>query len=142
MMNNDSPLMNMLTQSMRYNAQRQGVLAHNIANADTPAYRAMDLNKPDFENMAMGAASGKSAEFRAAGELRMTNSKHLGGTLAGASGFRAQEIRDAHEITPVGNNVVLEQEMAKVSDTGAQYSISSSLMKKFTTLYRGAIGQR
>jgi len=142
MMNNDSPLMNMLTQSMRYNAQRQSVLAHNIANADTPSYRAMDLNKPDFETMAMGAASGKSGEFRAAGELRMTNNKHMGGTLAGASGFRAQEIRDAQEITPVGNNVVLEQEMAKVSDTGAQYSISSSLMKKFTTMYRGAIGQR
>lgn len=142
MMNNDSPLMNMLTQNMRYNAQRQGVLAHNIANADTPDYRAVDLKKPDFEAMASGAASGKKAEFRAAGELRMTNPKHLGGTLAGASGFKAQEIRDAQEITPVGNNVVLEEEMAKISDTGAQYSISSSLTKKFTTMYRAALGNR
>lgn len=142
MMNNDSPLMNMLTQDMRYNSQRQGVLAHNIANADTPSYRAMDLKKPDFEAMAHGAASGKSAEFRAAGEMRMTNPKHMGGTLAGASGFKAQEIRDALEVTPVGNNVVLEQEMAKISDTGAQFQISNSLMKKFTTMYRSAIGQR
>lgn len=141
MISNDSPLMNMLTQQMRYMSQRQGVLAHNIANADTPAYRAQDLKGPDFESMAKGSASG-DVQFRAASQLRQTSPKHMGGTLAGASGFRAQEIRDAMEITPVGNNVVLEEEMAKISDTGAQFQISNSLMKKFTTMYRSALGNR
>lgn len=141
MISNDSPLMNMLSQQMRFMSQRQGVLAHNIANADTPAYRAQDLKGLDFESMAKGAATG-DVQFRAAGQLRQTSTKHMGGTLAGASGFRAQEIRDAMEITPVGNNVVLEEEMAKVSDTGAKFQISNSLMKKFTTMYRSALGNR
>lgn len=140
MMNNNSPLMNMLGTSMRYTAQRQGVLAHNIANADTPNYRTQDLSTPDFDSMVKGGNN--EPQFRAAGQMRLTNSKHMMGTVGGASGFRAQEIRDAQEITPVGNNVVLEEEMAKVSQTGSQNAISNSLMKKFTSMYRNALGQR
>lgn len=140
MMNNNTPLMQMLSTNMRYTTQRQGVLAHNIANADTPQYRTQDLKSPDFDSMVSG--SSKGPEFRAAGQMRLTNNKHMMGTVAGASGFRAQEIRDAQEITPVKNNVVLEEEMAKISDTGAQFQISNSLMKKFTTMYRSALGQR
>ena len=140
MMSNDSPLMSMLSTNMRYMTQRQTVLAHNISNADTPNYRTQDLKAPDFGAMVKGA--GKEPEFRAAGQMRLTNPKHMMGTVAGASGFRAQEIRDAQEVTPVGNNVVLEEEMAKISDTGAQYQISNSLVKKFTAMYRGALGQR
>lgn len=140
MMNNNSPLMQMLGTNMRYNTQRQTVLANNIANADTPAYRTQDLKSPDFDSMVSGSTRGP--EFRAAGQMRLTNPKHMLGTVGSASGFRAQEIRDAQEITPVKNNVVLEEEMAKVSDTGAQYQISNSLMKKFTTMYRSALGQR
>lgn len=140
MMSNNSPLMSMLSTNMRYMSQRQGVLAHNIANADTPAYRSQDLESPDFDSMVSGNTKGP--QFRAAGQMRLTNSKHMMGTVAGASGFRAQEIRDAQEITPVGNNVVLEEEMAKVSQTGSQYQISNSLVKKFTGMYRSALGQR
>ncbi len=140
MMNNNSPLMQMLGTNMRYMTQRQGILAHNIANADTPNYRTQDLKSPDFNTMVSGNSS--EPQFRAAGQMRLTNNKHMMGTASGASAFRAQEIRDAQEITPVGNNVVMEEEMAKVSDTGAQYQISNSLMKKFTSMYRNALGNR
>lgn len=140
MMTNDSPLMQMLGTNMRYTAQRQAVLAHNISNADTPSYRSQDLKAPDFNAMVSG--SDRSPQFRNAGQLTMTNPKHMNGSIGGASSFRAQEIRDAQELTPVKNNVVLEEEMAKVSDNGAQNAISNSLMKKFTAMYRGALGQR
>lgn len=140
MLDNNSPLMKMLGTNMRYMTQRQSVLAHNIANADTPQYRTQDLKSPDFDAMVKGG--GSEPQFRAAGQMRLTNPKHMLGTIGGNSAFRTQAIRDAQEVTPVGNNVVLEEEMAKVSQTGAQYQISSSLMKKFTSMYRSALGER
>ena len=124
--------MNMLSTQMRYLTQRQGVLSQNIANIDTPNYKAQDLKKLDFANMA-------SAESNRL-EMRATSGKHLTGT-GGRGTFGSQDVRSTFEITPVGNNVGLEEEMAKISRTGADYQVASSMYKKFTTMYRAALGK-
>lgn len=131
-MSGDTPLMNMLSGQMRYLTQRQGVLAQNIAQIDTPGYRTQDLAKPDFNAMA-GASSGRLA-------MTTTSPKHLGAAAGGA--ISAQEVRETFETTPTGNNVGLEDEMAKISQTGADYQMASSMFKKFTQLYRSALGNR
>lgn len=130
-----SPLMQMLETSMRYNAQRQATLAQNIANVDTPNYKAQDLKKPDFNAMVSGHMGGGMS-------MTQTSSKHISGTLGGASAFAAMADDNTSEISPTGNNVGLEDQMAKVSDTGAQFSIASSLLKKFESMYRIALGNR
>ncbi|AIZ33496.1 flagellar basal body rod protein FlgB [Pseudomonas sp. K1(2024)] len=52
-------------------AQRAEVLANNIANADTPGYKARDL---DFASVLAGE-SGKRTEERVS--LQRTNSRHI-----------------------------------------------------------------
>lgn len=129
------PILNtMLKQHMKYQTDRQEVLASNIANIDTPYYQAKDLKKLDFSKMA-DTASKKL-------EMRITSPKHLSGTLAGGSSFETLNDRNTFETTPTQNNVVLEDQMGKVSDTGAQFQLSSNLMRKFTQLYRTAAGNR
>lgn len=130
----DSTLMQMLTGQMRYMSSRQSVLAQNIANVDTPQYQAQDLKKLDFANLA-------AAESHRL-DLRATSAKHMHGTIDPGTAFAAQKDRDTFEITPVGNNVVLEEQMANISDTGAQFQIANSLFKKFHTMYRAALGNR
>lgn len=123
----------MMKGHMKYMANRQKVLAQNIANIDTPGYKARELKKLDFEKLATSANSQL--------EMRTTSPTHLNGTLAGSSmAFRSEKDRNTFETTPTENNVVLEDQMGKVSDTGAQYQLSSSLMRKFTGLYRKAAG--
>jgi flagellar basal-body rod protein FlgB len=123
----------MLKGHMKYMTSRQRVLAHNIANIDTPGYKARDLKKLDFGDMANRSISKL--------ELRTTSQKHLEGTLAGANTpFRADKDRETFESSPTQNNVVLEDQMGKISDTGAQYSFSSSMLRKYTQLYRKATG--
>ena len=39
------------TMKMGWLSERQGVLAQNIANADTPDYRAKDLKSPSFSKL-------------------------------------------------------------------------------------------
>lgn len=123
----------MLKGHMKYMTGRQKVLAQNIANIDTPGFKARDLKKLDFGEMANRSISKL--------ELRTTSPQHLNGTLAGANTpFRSDKDRETFESSPTENNVVLEDQMSKISDTGAQYSFSSSMLRKYTQLYRKAAG--
>lgn len=132
MINNDSTLMKMLGSQMRYLSQRQGVLAQNISNVDTPGYNARDIKKPDFSTMAEQAAGNL--------QMRATSPKHLHGTAGKPGAYRDEQDRKTFEISPTGNNVVLDEQMAKISETGSQFQISQSLYKKFTGMYRLALG--
>ncbi|MDX2095812.1 MAG: flagellar basal body protein [Alphaproteobacteria bacterium] len=135
-MNTTKPDINsMLALHMKYMTQRQGVLAQNIANIDTPNYKANDLKKPDFSKM-IAAPSPHLG-------MTATAPQHMNGTLAGnGSGFASVKDRETFEISPTKNNVVLEDQMGKISDTAAQFQLSSSMMRKFTQLYRTAVGTR
>lgn len=130
----------MLKGHMGYMTKRQQVIAQNIANIDTPRYRARDLAKLDFKNLAAAEAAG-SAHI----SLRTTSPRHLNGTLVDNGGngvFKTVKDRNTFEISPDQNNVVLEDQMAKVSDTSAQFQLSSTMLRKFTQLYRSAAGNR
>ena len=48
---NQLPLFGLLRDNMQWLGQRQAVLAENVANADTPGYRARDLVPQDFGEM-------------------------------------------------------------------------------------------
>lgn len=132
-MDTKAPTLNtMLKSHMKYMTQRQKVLAQNVANIDTPGYKARDMKKIDFADL----ATAQSSRI----EMRTTSPKHLDGTLGKGGAFATQKDRDTFEVSPTQNNVVLEDQMGKISDTGSQYQLSSSMMRKFTQLYRKAAG--
>lgn len=56
----DLPILSALKTRMNYHAQRQVVLAQNVANAETPGYGARDLEKPDFRRLLAQPAAGVS----------------------------------------------------------------------------------
>lgn len=58
MLNRLDEMLNFHAQALRVRDQRQQVLASNIANADTPHYKARDL---DFKAALQGALSGSPA---------------------------------------------------------------------------------
>lgn len=127
------PVLNtMMKRHMKYMTERQHVLAQNIANIDTPGYQARDLKKLDFGAMATSMSNKL--------EMRVTSPKHLSGTNAAKTTFRSDKDKNTFETTPTQRNVVLEDQMAKVSDTGAEYNLSSNMMHKYTQLYRKASG--
>ncbi len=127
-------LMQMLSGSMRYASARQKVIADNIAHLDTPKYKAHDLKPLDFADMVAGESH--------TGRLATTSPKHFTGGMGGDGIFKAEIERKPYEVTPTGNSVVLEDQMAKVSKIGAEYEIATSLYKKFTQLYRAALGAK
>jgi flagellar basal-body rod protein FlgB len=143
----DLPLLAALKVKMKWHQGRQQVLAENIANADTPDYRARDLVAPDFKSLLNRATAVSAGSVSTAGVApARTNSAHLGiGGLSGAaSGPGATDVKkvDSWEKTPEGNAVVLEEQMLKVAENQMDYQLATTLYARGLGLLRTAIGRR
>jgi flagellar basal-body rod protein FlgB len=128
----DIPLVGMLKARMSWHEDRQNVLAQNVANADTPNYRARDLKEPEFGKMAEGVARGV--------QMAATNPLHIGGAspAAGSEPERAK----TYEITPEGNAVVLEEEVMRVSQNVMDYQMVSQLYSRGLGMLKTAMSRR
>lgn len=104
-------------------AQRQGMIASNIANADTPGYAARDLNFKDAMAAATGGASPRLSTSNSDGGS-VTHRKHipLTGTGLGSLGGGAN-LAYVVQTQPSldGNSVDLDQERANAVDNAVRY---------------------
>ncbi len=119
---------------MNYLSTRQGVLAQNIANADTPEYRPRDLTEVDF-----GAVL---ADVTGSNKIRMekTTQGHIlpGGDLDSS---RNRKSRMTYEVAPADNAVIIEEQMVKATQTTMDYNLMTNLMRKNVGLIQTALGQ-
>jgi len=133
------PLLNLVKMKLNYHSQRQSLLAQNIANADTPDYKAQDVAMPDFKKlladskaMPMRGASGGSSVMR-------THPSHMAGST-GQQALRIIDRKTTDELNPNGNNVSVEEEMAKVSENQGEYLKMLNLYSKTVAMFKTAIG--
>lgn len=125
-------LISMMQVKLAYDAERQKLLAQNIANIDTPGYRAKDLKPLDFGNVLSAQMSQTP--------LSVTSPLHMNGSRAASSQFRAEHSKNTFERTPTGGTVVLEEQMMKVAQNATDYQMTTSLYKKVSNLFRQALG--
>jgi flagellar basal-body rod protein FlgB len=104
---------------------RQMVVAQNLANADTPGYRAMAM--PAFADA-----------VRSGGALRATRPGHLGGSDTGA---RAQAAAAAAEASPNGNTVSVEMEMLAAVEAQREHSRALAIWRHGMTVIRTSLGR-
>ena len=109
-------------------AARQRAIATNVANADTPGYRARDL--PDFAS--------QMRSVPAVG-LRTTRADHL--TAASWGGGDARAVDAGGEASPNGNTVTLEGEMLRAAEAKRQFDLSLSIYQSGMGLMRTALGR-
>ena len=104
-------------QALNLRAYRQEVLAANIANADTPNYKARDI---DFNGALANAVSHRTTM---AGKLAMaaTTAGHLTGSDSGAPGNAALLYRTTLQMSADGNTVDMDVERAKFADNAMHY---------------------
>ena len=94
-------------------AQRAEVLSNNIANADTPGYKAQDL---DFSAALRQAQSGQSFGLARTNELHMRSDVNMSGALK----YRTPNQADTGD----GNTVDIQQERSNFLENGLQYQAS------------------
>ena len=122
------PLLGLIKGKMGYVNDRQRLIAQNVANADTPGYAPVDL-KPFNIQQAQGPTTASSI-----GTMR-TNTAHLAGKTTTKTKWRPEEKPDS-EVRLDGNQVVLEEQMMKMTEARMEYDAAIGLYQKSLGLLR------
>lgn len=113
--------MQLVQRTLDLRQARQRVIASNIANEETPGYRATELN---FQDSLQAAQRGSGLVT-----LAVTQGRHIG-----PRGDSFQQVTGKLGAVPTGdlpldaNSVNIELEMAKMSDNAMQYNSAASIM--------------
>ena len=134
MSNSLPPLLHGLAAAMQHLTQRQRVLAGNIANVDTPGFKALELDQPDFSTI-LAASSGGIAKPR---DTLTSAMQKLGVTPASPT---TRPDLDVSEVKPDGNNVTIEDQLLKLSNLQSDYSKLTNIYRKNMQLMKIAVGR-
>jgi len=118
---------------MEWLGQRHRVIAHNVANADTPDFNARDLKPLDFKTALAQVEP-----------VRLSNPQGIHLTGSNAQRNRESEVPKTalYEVMPDGNGVDLEQQMIKMQQTRADYNLMANLYQKHLGMMKTAITGR
>jgi len=103
------------SRALAYRSQRMEILAKNIANADTPHYKAQDL---DFHQLMKDAQGG---------DLQMTKPGHT--AESPEAGLNGLKYRVPYNTSFDGNTVELPVEQAKYGQYAADYQTTLSILE-------------
>ena len=105
-------------QALELRSARAELLANNLANADTPNFKAKDF---DFQNALASAMQGESTG------LSMTNTRHLQ-TADSARGFQVQYRTPLQPDTGDGNTVDADHEQTLFAQNALEYQMSLTFL--------------
>lgn len=128
------PLFAALTEKMKWHQTRQGLLAENVANAETPGYRGHDLRAFEFEQHMRDLSVTRI-------ETAATHAGHFSVSGTDADGFGPRRM-NSFQITPEGNGVTLEDEMMKVTANQIDYQAVTTIYTRSLKLIRTALGKQ
>ena len=112
----DLYILKLASQQTRWLSAREALTASNIANANTPGFRARDI-QPFADTISVMNIS-----------MALTDKAHLapdGGNSWNARPFEMKE----REPSLSGNSVDLEHELAKIGDIGRAYSLNTNIKR-------------
>lgn len=112
-------LFGLISQHNDWLATRQTVVASNIANANTPGYKALDLEP--FE------AAMLSAQLR----MQATQPGHLAPEPLSAAAAKEAEDEDGWDVFHSGTSVSVEQELMKGGEVSRAYSLNTNITRAF-----------
>jgi flagellar basal-body rod protein FlgB len=125
--------------ALRVRNERQELLASNIANADTPQYKARDIDFKAAMQAALQPSSSTGAETRG---LQKTDSGHMQGQPSqGYAGPGDPLFRSVTQASVDGNTVDMDAERNAYVDNGIRYEASLTMItgqiKKMLTAING-----
>ena len=117
--------------ALNLRAYRQQVIASNIANADTPNFKARDL---DFKQALKGARGGEPANL----PLAATSGRHLPG-VAASPVESSLKFRKEEQGAVDGNTVNMDVERSAFAENSVQYQASVTFINGLLSSMQRAI---
>ena len=138
----DLSILNGIRQNMAHLANRQRVISENLANSETPGYRAREVDAPDFSSMLnnVGAASGGTPGVATPGVAITDAMRALGATQPISSPLIYD--KDVSETKPDGNNVTIEDQLLKMGQIQADFAAMTNIYRKQMGMLQSALGKR
>jgi flagellar basal-body rod protein FlgB len=127
------PLFQAVKKRLNWLGQRQEVLSQNVANADTPGYRARDLKAYDFREIVRRETQQIN--------MTVTDPNQMPGQRKRLRDFTEAQTKIPYETRPDGNSVVLEEQMVKINEAGLKHHLTTELYRKHLALFRLALGR-
>ena len=132
-----------LALTLRFAGERQRLIAHNVANLETPNFRPSDVSPRAFQSVLQDAVrERRRATGGGHGDLRWRGTRELIPTQGGA-GVRLEPR------TPTGNilfhdrnNRDLERTMQSMVENAGAYRVASELLRSRMDLLGSAIRER
>ncbi len=112
-------LFDLASQHNHWLSTRQTLMAGNIANVNTPGYRALDLQP--FEAVLQATRL----------ELAVTETGHMKPGRAEGSSSSEVEGEDSWEVYHSGASVSVEQELLKAGEISRSYTLNTNMLKAF-----------
>jgi len=109
--------------------QRQAIVAQNVANADTPGYKARDI--VPFRQLVTTESSSSG--------MHASRASHLNG--ASDRGFSWETITPASSSDPNGNSVSIEREILRAVEIKRQHDRAIAIYKSSLSILRTSIGR-
>jgi flagellar basal-body rod protein FlgB len=121
--------------ALKYRGLRQDIIAGNIANIDTPFYKAKDINFEEYLAKESNMLKSKEEEL----ELAKTDSKHF--SIQDESSSVGAEVffRPNHATRNDGNSVDLDIETTEMSKNAIMINAISAALKKRSQLFKNVI---
>ena len=113
---------------LAWTALRQSVLAANIANANTPAFQARDIQS--FASILSGGGSIEPVR---------TQPMHMTGTAPSGLASLTTDLPKVRALD--GNTVALDEQLTKVADTETTQGLVTSIWKKYVGMFSMALGR-
>lgn len=130
------PILAGIRRQMETLSDRQRVIAQNIANSETPGYKARTVADADFSDLL--ESSGKLSVARPRVELT-AGMKSLGAIQPAGSGIVLD--KDVSETKPDGNNVTLEDQLLRMGEVQAEFTAMTNLYRKQLLMLKTAVGK-
>ncbi|MDH5721734.1 MAG: flagellar basal body rod protein FlgB [Alphaproteobacteria bacterium] len=123
---------------MEFLNQRQGVIAQNIANSDTPGYRPKDMKEVNFSKFLGAAIPNKGVSDIS---LVKTSHSHMGQGQEELN-TQSRKQRETYEVAPAGNAVIMEEQLMKSGRTVMDYTLMTNIYQKHVGMIKTALGTR
>jgi flagellar basal-body rod protein FlgB len=118
-----SSTINNLERGISYSNVKQKAIAQNIANVDTPNYKAKDVQFIPFSEF-----------MKESMDAKRTDSRHFEFTSSTSSGYRIKD-RLNTSYNHNGNNVDIDMEMSQLAQNQIYYNaLTERLGSKFSSL--------
>lgn len=124
----DATVLSALRRQMTIAAAKQAVAAGNLANINTPGYKAQDADFSETLNDKLGAA----------GVMKTTNARHMQGAIAPSTSSKEAEGLAARLD---GNTVQVDRELLTMNQAAGEFARAQTALAAKFRLVRYAISE-